>query len=106
MKHAAAAEGYVVQALLNVPGETGSSVWLNIDSEPQDPMMIWDVPATTSFQQATASWRGTGTFDNNQFVPKIFSLAAGTHQLIIRGGGVNVQLDKIWIFKLPPAPQN
>jgi hypothetical protein len=97
---------YVVQALLNAPSDAENSLWINIDAEPQDPGMIWDVPITTGFVQQTAAWRGAGTFDNNQFVPKIFTLATGAHQLIIRGREANVQLDKIWIFKLPPAPQN
>jgi hypothetical protein len=96
----------VVQALLNAPSDAENSLWINIDAEPQDPGMIWDVPITTGFVQQTAAWRGVGTFDNNQFVPKIFTLATGAHQLIIRGREANVQLDKIWIFKLPPAPQN
>jgi hypothetical protein len=97
---------YVVQALLNAPSDAANSLWFNIDSEPQDPGMIWDVPVTTGFQQQTASWRGTGTFDNDQYVPKTFTLAAGAHELIIRGREANVQIDKIWIFKVPPAPRN
>jgi hypothetical protein len=97
---------YVVQVLVNAPNDSANSLWLNVDAEPQDPAMIWDMPITTGFQQETAAWRGAGTFDNNEFVPKIFTLATGTHQLIIRGREANVQLDKIWIFKLPPIPQN
>jgi len=97
---------YVVQVLVNAPSSAANSLWLNIDAEPQDPTMIWDMPTTTGFQQQTAAWRGTGTYDNNEFVPKIFTLATGPHQLIIRGREANVQLDKVWIFKLPPVPQN
>jgi hypothetical protein len=97
---------YVVQALVNAPNDAANSLFVNMDSEPQDPTMIWDMPVTAGFVQETASWRGAGTSDNNQFVPQIFNLGVGAHTLIIRGREPNVQLDKIWIFKLPPAPQN
>jgi hypothetical protein len=97
---------YVVQVLVNVPDQSANSIWLNIDAEPQDPTMIWDMPLTTGVQQETAAWRGAGTFDNNQFVPKIFALGTGTHTLILRGREANCQLDKVWIYKLPPAPAN
>jgi hypothetical protein len=59
--------------------------------------MIWDVPVTTGLMSRTVSWRGNGTFDVNQFAPKVFSLSAGTHQLIVRGREGNCQLGNITI---------
>ena len=78
-----------------------NSLYLNIDAEPQDPVMIWDIPATTGFQSRVASWRGGGTFDNNQFVPKYFLLSPGDHELIIRGREANTKFKKITIVKRP-----
>jgi hypothetical protein len=100
------AGSYVVQILLNAPNTAANSLYLNIDADPQDPTMIFDVPLTSGFEQRIASWRGNGTFDNNQFVPKIFNLSAGAHQLVILGREANVQMQTFSILKLPPPPQN
>jgi hypothetical protein len=101
------AGNYVIQALVNAPSLTENSFYLNIDAEPQDPAMAWDVlPPTVGFENRLVSWRGTGTADANQFVPMIFNLAVGTHQLIIRGREANTQLDRFTIFKLPSPPPN
>lgn len=68
--------------------------------------MIWDIlPYTSGFQQRLVTWRGTGTGTNNQFIPKIFTLAAGPHQLIICGREANAQLETITILGVPQAPQ-
>ena len=52
------------------------------------------------------SWRGTGTDTNNQYIPKIFSLATGSHQVIFAGREANTQLQGFSILQLPTAPQN
>ena len=91
------AGNYVIQALVNAPNEGANSFFMNIDAEPQDPYMIWDVPVTTGFMQETGNWRGNGTFDNSQFVPQVFILNPGTHQLIIRGREANTLLQNIVI---------
>jgi hypothetical protein len=96
---------YVVTALVNAPGEGANSFYLNIDGEPTDPAMIWDVPVTSGFQNQVASWRGSGTADANEFVPKIFSLSAGQHILTIVGREPNAAIDNIEIELLtPPSP--
>jgi hypothetical protein len=66
--------------------------------------MIWDVPVTSGFVSQTASWRGNGIANSTspsgltaQYAPKVFSLAAGTHQLILRGREGNCQLGTITI---------
>jgi len=100
------AGSYVIQGLLNAPSDAANSFYVNIDAEPQDPSMVWQIPLTSGFENRIVNWQGAGTYDNPQFVPKIFSLANGTHQLIIRGREANTQLDTISFIKLPPAPQN
>lgn len=76
---------YWLQALVNAPSQSANSFFVNMDAEPQDPCMICDLPLTAGLEQRPVSWRGNGTFDNNQFAPKIFNLAEGPHELVIRG---------------------
>jgi hypothetical protein len=93
---------YVIQALVSAPSLTENSFYLNIDAEPQDPAMTWDIlPVTAGIEERFVSWRGSGTAETNQFVPKLFQLTAGTHQLIIRGREPNAVLKG---FSLQVAP--
>jgi hypothetical protein len=99
----ATASNYVVKASVNAPTTTNNSFYVNIDAEPTDPIMIWDIPVTTGFMNRFVSWRGNGTPDVDQFVPQIFALSAGTHQLVIRGREANTQLGMITIEPLTAA---
>jgi hypothetical protein len=100
------AGSYVIQALVNAPDTGANSFYVNIDAQPQDPTMIWDIPVTTGFEQHAVSWRGNGTDTNNQFVPKVFSLSVGTHQLVVEGREANAQLEQISFKTLPEPPQH
>lgn len=80
----AAAGEYVVQGIVNAPDEDSNSFFLNIDAEPEDPM-IWDLEVTNGFEERVSNWRGNGDSANGEFVPKTFKLAAGEHKLIIGG---------------------
>ncbi len=97
---------YVIQATVNAPSDAENSLYVNIDGEPVDPANVWQIPITSGFESLLVSWQGNGTFDNPQFVPKVFTLTAGTHQVIFRGREANTQLDSFSIVKLPSAPQN
>jgi hypothetical protein len=98
---------YLVSVLVNAPSETNNSFYVNIDTEPTDTVMIWDIPVVTGFISRTVSWRGNGTEDpaTAQYSPKIFTLSAGTHQLIIRGREANTTLGTISIQATPPTLQ-
>ena len=97
---------YVIQAFVNGSSLTSNSFYLNIDAEPQDPVMEWDIlPPTAGFENRFVSWRGSGTADADEFVPKIFHLTSGTHQVILRGREADTQLDRFTILKLPAPPQ-
>jgi hypothetical protein len=74
---------------------------VNIDAEPIDPTMIWDISITTNTAVRAVSWRGSGTFDNNEFAPKVFTLTAGPHQLVVRGREANCRLETIAIVPVP-----
>jgi hypothetical protein len=98
---------YVIRALVNAPSLTENSFYVNIDAEPQDPYMTWDIlPPTSGFENRIVSWRGNGTADSNEIARVVFTLQAGSHQLIIRGREANAQLDSLNIQPLPPPPQN
>jgi hypothetical protein len=102
------AGNYTVSALVNAPSTDNNSLFVIIDAQPTDPTMIWDIPVTTGFASRTVSWRGNGTVSSTspsgltaQYGQKVFSLMAGTHQLVIRGREANVQVGTITI-----APSN
>jgi hypothetical protein len=81
----AVAGDYVVAGLVKAPDDDSNSFFLNIDAEPEDPLMIWDLEATNGFEERISNWRGTGEAGNDEFNPKTFKLKAGEHKLIIRG---------------------
>lgn len=89
---------YVVKAAVNAPDANTDSFFINIDAEPSDPVMIWDViPSTSGIEERVASWRGNGTFDAPQFSPKAFTLSVGVHTLTIRGREANTIIDRLAI---------
>jgi hypothetical protein len=99
------AGNYVIQALVNAPGDSANSFYVNIDAQPADPTMCWDIfPFTSGFETRIASWRGAGSDTNNQFIPKIFSLAAGAHQIIFAGREAGTQLQSFSLLELPATP--
>jgi hypothetical protein len=74
-----------------------------MDNDPNSATMIWDAPVASGFVNRTASWRGTGTQSSPQFSPKIFTLTAGNHQLILRGKDPNVQLSSLTVSPAYPV---
>jgi len=97
----ATAGNYTVATRVNAPDEGANSFFVNIDAEPVDPTMVWDVPVTSGFAERTVAWRGNGTTTSSEFSPKIFTLSAGIHQLIIRGREGNCQLESITVAPVP-----
>ena len=102
------AGSFVIRAMVNAADASANSLFVNIDAMPQDPTMIWDIPITSGFEQRDVSWRGNGTPDANEFVPKIFTLSQGTHQLIIVGREAEAQLQSFSIVQVVglAPPQN
>ena len=95
---------YVLQAMVNAPNSGVNSFFVNIDAEPQDPTMIWDISPYTSasgFGQRTVNWRGNGTDTADQFVPIVFTLSQGSHKLIIRGREANTLLQDMAVVPYP-----
>ena len=77
---------YEIQALVYAPSLNANSFLVNVDDQPQNPNMIWDImPVTSGFEQRVISWRGNGSENDDQVVPKIFYLSTGPHQIIFVG---------------------
>lgn len=98
---------YCVSALVSAPNSGENSFYVNIDAQPTDPLMIWDIPRTSGFANQIVSWRGNGNGNsaNDQYKQKAFNLSAGTHQLIVRGKAANVALKTLYIYAAPPTLQ-
>lgn len=79
------AGNYVIHAIANAPDEDSNSFFLNIDGQPEDPLMIWDIEVTKGFEERVVCWRGNGDSASPDFVPKTFNLTSGEHKLIIVG---------------------
>jgi hypothetical protein len=98
---------YLVSALVSAPSLSQNSFYVNIDAEPTNPLMSWDIPVSTGLTSRTVSWRGNGNGDpaSAQYSPKVFTLSAGAHQLIIRGQEAATILGAISIAATPPKLQ-
>lgn len=96
---------YTVTALVNAPSLTQNTFYVNVDAEPTDPFMIWDIPVTSGFETRTLSWRGYGASDSYLINPKSFLLSTGSHSLILIGREANCALDRIQIVSVPTLPQ-
>ena len=81
---------YLLIGFVNAANTGADSFFVNVDAEPQDPFMIWDVPLTSAFEQRTVTWRGEGA------VPKIFNFAPGPHQIVIRGREAYALLQRVY----------
>lgn len=98
---------YKVIANLEAANGASNSLFVNIDSNPQDPTMIWDImPRTTGFENREVSWRGTGTATDNEFQPKLFQLNQGTHSLILVGREASVKINYLRLEKVPTPTIN
>ena len=101
----ATAGNYEIQALVDAPNTSANSFAVNIDGAPQDPAMIWDIlPITSGFQQRIVNWRGSGTANSDQFVPKVFGLSAGAHQIYFKGEEPGTALAIITLLQVIPSP--
>ena len=86
---------YAVAAMVYAPSSDSDSLFVNIDAEPTT-NMIWNIPDYAGLTNEVVTW-GTST------TPQVWSLNAGTHQLIIRGREAGVKVGHI-IISVPPVP--
>jgi hypothetical protein len=93
-----AAGEYTVSANILAPNDGANSFFVNIDAEPNS-NMTWLIPVTTVFTTRFVTW-GTSTD------PQVWTLGAGTHQLIVRGREGGAELGHIDISPVPAPPLN
>lgn len=86
---------YTIVAWVSAPTLSENSFFVRVDGDSSDLYLVWDVlPLTSGVEARIVSWLGSGTFANNEFNPKVFNLAAGTHSLVEAGreaGGFEVR---------------
>ena len=87
---------YIIWAQVKAPNGGADSFYINVDAQPTDPMMIWNLVDSTVLTNEVVTWHGI-----SDSVPKVFFLSAGTHQVIVRGREANAQLGTIMFM---PAP--
>jgi len=98
------AGSYVIRATVNARSAQPHSFGINVDAEPKEPEMIWDVAPTSGFEPHLVTWRGHGTTPTAQLRPQAFTFRPGPHQLIVRGLDANTQLQRLSVLQLPAAP--
>lgn len=98
------AGSYVIRVTVNAQSAQPHSLGINIDAEPKETEMIWDVGVTSGFEPQLVTWRGNGTTTTPQFKPQVFTLSPGAHQVLVRGMDPNTQLQRLSILQLPAPP--
>jgi len=87
---------YAILAVVEAPNQNANSVFVNVDAEPKDPEMKWEIPVSTGF-----STNGVCTSSGQR---RYFDLTKGTHQIIVRGSEANVKLLHLRVMARPAAP--
>jgi hypothetical protein len=83
---------YAVSINVSAPSDSGNSCFVNIDGEPISPDHIWDVAVNAAFVNTPVTWRVSGGTS-----PQVWTLAAGSHTLVIRGRESGLAFSQITI---------
>ena len=89
---------YAILAVVEASSQDARSIFVGIDSEPNEPGSKWEIPVKPGF--------ATNLVTSAAGTPRYFNLSKGSHQLIIRGEGPNVKLSRISIALRPSPPSN
>jgi hypothetical protein len=103
------AGAYVISAEVNASTKATNAFYFSVDTEPLEPIAIWDVSPTTGFANQLVTWRGEKSPASPAPVPKVFQLAAGNHLLIVGGKAAGTQLKSLTLLPYadkPPSPTN
>jgi hypothetical protein len=96
---------YAIRAAVLAPAGQDNAFSVNIDKEPDEASMVWDIAASSGFADKFVTWRGparNGTVSRQQS----FLLSAGPHQLIIRGLTPNTKIARVWLHQRTLLPPN
>jgi hypothetical protein len=91
---------YAILVRVQAPEGRTNVFLINIDSEPQEPDMVWTVSASTNFTDQLVSAAGQVPPR-----PRFFQLSTGEHQLIIRGMGAETRLVQLSLVRRPEPPR-
>jgi hypothetical protein len=97
---------YVVETLVDADDESTNSFFVNVDAQPTDPDMIWDIDVTSGFEKRLVNWRGSGESGSDEFAPKRFKLGPGAHTLVIAGREPGTLLKSLTIRPAAPDETN
>ena len=100
---------YVISAEVSAPNAVPGACYLSVDTEPVEPIAIWDIPPTAGFTNQLVTWRGEKSLASPAPIPKVFQLAAGNHFLIVGGKAAGTQLKSLTLLSYsdkPPSPTN
>jgi hypothetical protein len=98
---------YAVVAEVRAAGGAGGAVGVNVDAEPVEPEMVWEIRASTNFVSEIVTWRGRGQGNvglATGLTPKYFALGVGRHELVLKGGAGAVELRSLAVVERPAAP--
>jgi hypothetical protein len=91
---------YYITGIVNAPNSNHNSFYINIDSQPTNPYMIWDIIKTNNWERRFVSWRENKLPEQNTRDRKFFTLTAGEHTVILRGRESNTQIRNIVIHRV------
>ena len=97
---------YVAETMVNADDESTNSFFVNVDAQPTDPDMIWDIDVTSGFEKRLVNWRGSGESGSDEFAPKRFKLDPGAHTLVIVGREPGTLLKSLTIRPAAPDETN
>lgn len=98
---------YLVSCDVVAETDGSNSFFVNIDADPLDGSMVWDITELTTdqAQARVVSWRGTGSPESPEYPIKVFALKAGSHELIIRGREPGARIDRCRIAPVDRGAQ-
>lgn len=97
---------YGIVMEVEATNSAANSLYVNIDAEPQDPQMVWEIPLTIGFENRSVFWPEAGTGQTGSAKPKYFHLDAGRHELVIRGREPGVKVRTIYVVPRPHPVSN
>lgn len=91
---------YILSASVNCPDGGSNSFFVNVDAEPTV-SHIWNVPVTVGVENRSLHWMASNSPPLPQ--PKVWTLSAGNHSLILRGREANSKVLRFVFSRSPMA---
>src|ERR1039458_930764 len=69
---------YQIESVVNAPDENANSFFVNMDAQPTDPDMVWDIEPTSGFEKRLVNGAVTGMRTTASLFPRRSSLGRAT----------------------------